>query len=97
VPTQPPIQWVSRTLSVGVKRLEREDDYSPTSSVDVKECVRVIPQSQYVFIERCLVKHRDKFTFTLRFTLYVELRALKCLFLLILFLFCIHHPLSIPN
>jgi hypothetical protein len=31
-PTQPPIQWVPGVLSPGVKRPEREADYSPTSS-----------------------------------------------------------------
>jgi hypothetical protein len=36
-PTQPPIQWVSRSLSLGVKRPGREADYSPPSSTEVKE------------------------------------------------------------
>jgi hypothetical protein len=31
-PTQPPIQWVPRVLSPGVKRLGREADHSPPSS-----------------------------------------------------------------
>jgi hypothetical protein len=35
--TQPPIQWVSGTLSVGVKRSGREADFSPPSSAEVKE------------------------------------------------------------
>jgi hypothetical protein len=33
--TQPPIQWVPGTLSLGVKRPGREDDRSPPSSVEV--------------------------------------------------------------
>jgi hypothetical protein len=36
-PTQPPIQWVPGALSLGVKRLEPEADYSPPSSAEVKE------------------------------------------------------------
>jgi hypothetical protein len=36
-PTQPPIQWVLRALSLGVKRPGREADHSPPSSVEVKE------------------------------------------------------------
>jgi hypothetical protein len=35
-PTQPPIQWVLRALSPGVKRQGREADQSPTSSAEVK-------------------------------------------------------------
>jgi hypothetical protein len=31
-PTQPPIQWVSRDLSPGVRRPGRETDHSPTSA-----------------------------------------------------------------
>jgi hypothetical protein len=36
-PTQPPIQWVSVALSLGVKRPGREADHSPPSSAEVKE------------------------------------------------------------
>jgi hypothetical protein len=35
-PTQRPIQWVPRALSLGVKRLGREADHSPPSSAEVK-------------------------------------------------------------
>jgi hypothetical protein len=35
-PTQPPIQSVTGTVSLGVKRAEREDDHSPLSSAEVK-------------------------------------------------------------
>jgi hypothetical protein len=37
VPTQPPIQWVPGTLSLGVKWPGREADHSPPSSAEVKE------------------------------------------------------------
>jgi hypothetical protein len=36
-PTQPPIQWVPRALSLGVKRPGREADHSPPSRAEVKE------------------------------------------------------------
>jgi hypothetical protein len=36
-PTQPPIQWVPRALSLEVKRQGREADHSPTSSAEVEE------------------------------------------------------------
>jgi hypothetical protein len=41
VPTQPPIQWVTRALSLGVKRPGREADHSPPSSAEVKEYVEL--------------------------------------------------------
>jgi hypothetical protein len=36
-PTQPPIQRVPGSLSLGVQRPGREDDHSPPSSAEVKE------------------------------------------------------------
>jgi hypothetical protein len=38
---QPPIQWVPEALSLGVKRPGREDDHSPPSTAEVKECVEL--------------------------------------------------------
>jgi hypothetical protein len=35
-PTQPPILWVLRAISSGVKRLGHEADHSPPSSAKVK-------------------------------------------------------------
>jgi hypothetical protein len=35
-PTQPPIQWVSGALTLGVKRPGREADHSPPFSAEVK-------------------------------------------------------------
>jgi hypothetical protein len=34
--TQPPVKWVLRAASPGVKRLGREADHSPPSSAEVK-------------------------------------------------------------
>jgi hypothetical protein len=36
-PTQPPIKWVPRDLSLGIKRQRREADHSLPSSDEVKE------------------------------------------------------------
>jgi hypothetical protein len=35
-PSQPPLQWVSGALSVGVKRQGREADHPPPSNAEVK-------------------------------------------------------------
>jgi len=35
-PTHPPMQWVTGALSLEVKRLGHEADYSPPSSAEVK-------------------------------------------------------------
>jgi hypothetical protein len=63
-PTQPPIQWVLVSLSLGVKRPECEADNSPPSSAKVKNAWSYASTTQYVFMAWCLVKHRDNFTFT---------------------------------
>jgi len=39
--SQPPIQWVPGALSLGVKRPVHDDDHSPPSSAEVKECVEL--------------------------------------------------------
>jgi hypothetical protein len=50
----------------GVKRPGRETHYSRLSSVEVKNAWSYTPTPQYVFMSWCLVKHKDKFTFTLK-------------------------------
>lgn len=55
--SQPPIQQVPRSLSVGINRKGLEADYLPPSNFEFKN----IP-AKYVFMAYCLVKHRDKFT-----------------------------------
>jgi hypothetical protein len=47
----------------GVRRPGREADHSPSSSAEVKYAWNYTPTPQYVFMARCLVKHRDIFTF----------------------------------
>jgi hypothetical protein len=64
-PTQPPIRWLPRSLSLGVKRPGREADNSPPSSAEIKTAWSYTSTPQYVFMAWCLVKHRDNFTFYL--------------------------------
>jgi hypothetical protein len=64
-PTQPPIQWVPGTLSLGIKRPGREADHSPPSSAEVKNAWSCTSTPQYAFMPWCLVKYRDNFTFYL--------------------------------
>jgi hypothetical protein len=70
-PTQPPIQWVPGSLSLGVRRPGREADHSP-SSAKVKEWVELYLHSPNTPSWRgAQLKQRDYFTFTL---------PLKCTF-----------------
>jgi hypothetical protein len=48
-PAEPPIQWVPRVLSLGVKRPGREADHSPPSSAEVKEYVELYLHSSNTF------------------------------------------------
>jgi hypothetical protein len=63
-PTQPPMQWVSGSLSLGIKPPERETDHSPPSSAEVKEWVELYlhspdtPSWRGAQLKR---KHRDNF------------------------------------
>jgi hypothetical protein len=69
VPTQPPIQWVPGSLSLGLKRPGREADHSPPSSAEVKEWVELYLHSPDTPSWRgAQLKHRDNFTFTFTFT-----------------------------
>jgi hypothetical protein len=56
-PTQPPIQWVAGTLSLGVKRQGREADHSlPTSAEVMNTWSYIYPLPQYAFMAWCSVK-----------------------------------------
>jgi hypothetical protein len=55
-PTQPQIQWVPGALSLGVKRLGREDDHSPLFSAEVKNAWSYTCTPQYAFMAWCSVK-----------------------------------------
>jgi hypothetical protein len=64
-PSQPPIQWVPGTLSLGIERLGREGDHSPSFSVEVNNGGAI--SSITHMSSRCgaqFIKYRDNFTFT---------------------------------
>jgi hypothetical protein len=62
--TQPPVQWVPGALSPLVKRPEHEDNHSPPTSAEVKKMWIYTSTSTCICMVWCLVRHRDKFTFT---------------------------------
>jgi len=62
-PTQPPIQWVTEYLSLGVKQPGHEGDHSPLSSAEVKNAWSYTFTSQHAFMVWCS-KHGDNFTFS---------------------------------
>jgi hypothetical protein len=64
-PTQPPIQWVTGALSLGVKRPRHEADHSPPFSAEVKECVELYLHSPNTPPRLgAQLKYKDNFTFT---------------------------------
>jgi hypothetical protein len=63
-PTQTPIQWIPRALSLGVKRRGREADHSPPSSAEVKNCVQLYLHSPNTPSWRgAKLQNRDNFNF----------------------------------
>jgi hypothetical protein len=62
-PTQPLVQWVPGALSLGLKRQDREADYTPPFTVEVKNAWNYASTPKYVFMAWYLVKHTDSFTF----------------------------------
>jgi hypothetical protein len=62
--TQPPIQWVPGSLSVGVKRQGREADHSPLYGADVKEGGAIPPLlSISSWLSAELMMYGDNFAF----------------------------------
>jgi hypothetical protein len=70
-PIQLPIQWVAGTLSLGIWRLGRVADHSPSSSAEVKESVELYlsPLPKYAYMAWCSVK-KKYWDFTFTFTFY---------------------------
>jgi hypothetical protein len=64
-PTQPPIQWVPGTLSLGLKWLGREADLSPPSNAEVRNAWNIPPLPDTPSCRGARLKHRDNFTFYL--------------------------------
>jgi hypothetical protein len=54
-PTQPPIQWVFRAPSPGIKQQKREADHSPPTSAEVKNMWIYTSTPPYVFVAWCLI------------------------------------------
>jgi hypothetical protein len=57
---------VPGALSPGITQLGREADNSSPTSAEVKKTWVYTSSPPYIFMEQCLVKHRDNSTFTLR-------------------------------
>jgi hypothetical protein len=62
-PTHPPTQWVPGVPSLGIKQPEHEADHLPLSHAKVKNAWRNTSTPQYVFMEWCLIEHRDTLPF----------------------------------
>jgi hypothetical protein len=77
-PTQPPIQWVSRALSKGVKRPVHEADHSPPSSAKVKNAWSYI-STPPIRLCGAQLRHRDNFTIYLyeRRNMFLTLSVVK--------------------
>jgi hypothetical protein len=72
MPTQPPIQWVPGSLSLGVTRSGREAGHSLPSSAKVKNAWSYTSSPPYIFMAWCLIKHRMHL---------LELNIMKIIFL----------------
>jgi hypothetical protein len=72
-PTQPPIQWLSGSLSLEVKRPEREAHHSPPYSAEVKNACTYTSTHPYAFILWCSVKaQRQFYIYLLHFTFILQ-------------------------
>jgi hypothetical protein len=74
-PTQPPIQRL-----LGVKQSGCEADHSPPSSAEVKNAWKYTSTLPYVLMAWCLLKLRDKLTFTFRLSfskIYISNRQIS--------------------
>jgi len=54
------------TLTPGIKRPGCEADNSPSFSAEVKNAWNYTSSPQYIYMARCLIKHRVYFTFTFK-------------------------------
>jgi hypothetical protein len=71
-PTQPPIQWVSGAVSLGVKRPGCEADHSLPSNAEFKNAWSYTSTPQYAFMAWCSVKKSTGTTLPFRMTLLHE-------------------------
>jgi hypothetical protein len=56
-PNQPSIQWVLGALSKGTKAQGREDEQSPLSRNEVKNCGAIPPLTPYLFLAWCSISY----------------------------------------
>jgi hypothetical protein len=57
--TQPPIQWIPGTLTLGIKQSVCEADYSPPFTAKIKNEWICTSTPQYnIFMLWCVIKHR---------------------------------------
>jgi hypothetical protein len=59
-PIQPPIQWVPGAFSLGLRQPGREDDHSPPSGAEVKECVELYLHSPILLHGVVLISERKR-------------------------------------
>jgi hypothetical protein len=78
-PTQPPIQWVRGSLSLGVKRPGCEADHSPPPSAEVKNAWSYTSIPQYAFMVWCSVKAQDKFTLNMHVYTHYDVFTCICI------------------
>jgi hypothetical protein len=74
-PTQPPLHWVLGALSLGIKGPGREADHSSPSSAEVNNAwsyTSTPPLRLHGVVLSLKKKHRDNFTFTLNFTVFLN-------------------------
>jgi hypothetical protein len=69
-PTQPPIQWVPWSLSLGVKQTGCEADHSPPCSAEVKKWVEIYLHSS-ICLHGMVLCYRHNTTLPLPFHMYV--------------------------
>jgi hypothetical protein len=74
-PTQPPIQWVTGVLSLGIKWPGREADHSLPSNAELKNVWSYTSTPQHLFVAWCFVKYRDSFKH--RCSLYLSCKIQK--------------------
>jgi hypothetical protein len=57
-PIQPTVQWLLTVPSLEIKRKERKNNWQLPSSAEVKNAWSYTSARPYIFMARCLIKHR---------------------------------------
>jgi hypothetical protein len=88
-PIQVTNQWIPSAFSLRVKQSQRKADHSPPSNAEVKNTRSNTSTPVYVFMARCLMKHRKNFAFHFTLPLLFEAKYVGT-FLYVLTMLC-HH------